>query len=156
MRRIFDAFLFAAGTGISPDLVASYAIVERRKWMESMKKLLVAGVFSLTLPISVAAQQRVVVEKRTGNVVDAGDTTLQYDTRYFDHLDLPTNPIPSGEDISKYRRDASGAIVLRPKDELTKGFADEWRNELIARIDRIAISADLKAVLIEIVKGARR
>ena len=38
------------------------------------------------------AQQRVVVEKATGNVVDAGDGSLQYDARYFDHMDLANSP----------------------------------------------------------------
>jgi hypothetical protein len=105
---------------------------------------------------SALAQQRVVVEKATGNVVDVGDKTLQYDTRYFDHMDFPASPIPAREDIRKYMRDASGAIVLRPKDELTKGFADEWRNDLIARINSSLIPPDLKSLLIEIVKGMQR
>ena len=102
------------------------------------------------------AQQRVVVEKATGNVVDVGDKTLQYDTRYFDHMDFPASPIPTGENVRKYIRDASGAIVLRPKDELTKGFADEWRNDLAARINGLNLPADLKAILLDIVKTMRR
>jgi len=105
---------------------------------------------------SAAAQQRVVVEKATGNVVDVGERTLQYDPRHFDHMDFPVSPIPAGEDVRKYMRDASGAIVLRPKEELVKLSADEWRNDLIARINGTGLSADLKALLIEIVKGARR
>ena len=48
------------------------------------------------------AQQRVVVEKATGNVVDAGDGSLQYDSRYYDHMDLANSPIPAGEDVKKY------------------------------------------------------
>ena len=102
------------------------------------------------------AQQRVVVEKATGNVVDVGDSTLRYDTRYFDHMDFPASPIPTGENVRKYMRDASGAIVLRPKDELTKGFADEWRNDLTARVNNSNLPADLKAILLEIVKTMRR
>ena len=90
------------------------------------------------------------------NVVDVGDSSLQYDSRFFNHLDLPNSPIPAGEDVRKYTLNAAGAIVLRPKDELVKNFADEWRNDLIARINGTGLSADLKALFIEIVKGIRR
>lgn len=114
---------------------------------------LLCGVL-LVSPVS--AQQRVVVEKATGNVVDIGDRTLQYDTRYFDHMDFPASPIPSGESVKKYMRDALGAIVLRPKDELIKDFADERRNDLIARINGSGVSAELKTLLIEIVKSLPR
>ena len=114
------------------------------------------GVTLLCIGSPVFAQQRVVVEKATGNVVDVGDRTLQYDTRYFDHMDFPASPIPTGENVRKYIRDASGAIVLRPKDELTKGFADEWRNDLAARINGLNLPADLKAILLDIVKTMRR
>jgi len=117
--------------------------------------LLFGGLLFL-ISSSAFAQQRVVVEKATGNVVDVGDRTLQYDTRYFDHMDFPASPIPSGEKVGKYMRDASGAIVLRPKEELTKAFADEWRNDLIARINGLVLSPDLKSLLIEIVKGMQR
>jgi len=113
-----------------------------------------AVLFSFSSPAF--AQQRVVVEKATGNVVDVGDSTLQYDSRYFDHMDFPASPIPGGENVRKYMRDASGAIVLRPKDELTKGFADEWRNDLTVRVNSSALPADLKAILLEIVKTMRR
>jgi len=102
------------------------------------------------------AQQRVVVEKTTGNVVDAGDFTLQYDGRRFDHLDYPFVVIPSGANVRKYIRDGSGNIVLRPKDELVKGFDDEWKSDLMTRINGTGLSPDLKALLIEIVKGMRR
>jgi hypothetical protein len=47
------------------------------------------------------AQQRVVVEKATGNVVDVGDGSLQYDSRYFDHMDLANSPIPCGRERQK-------------------------------------------------------
>jgi hypothetical protein len=87
------------------------------------------------------AHQRVVVEKATGNVVDVGDGSLQYDSRYFDHMDLANSPIPAGENVRKYTRNAAGAIVLRPKDELTANFADEWRNDLIARINNSFVEA---------------
>jgi hypothetical protein len=60
------------------------------------------------------AQQRVVVEKATGNVVDVGDGSLQYDARYFDHMDLANSPIPAGEDVRKYTRDTAKASVLTP------------------------------------------
>src|SRR5687767_2268978 len=80
-------------------------------------------------------QQRVIVEKASGNVVDVGDGTLQYDSRYFDNMDAPTSPIQRGEDVRKYMRDASGSIVLRPKDELVKGFVDEGKSDLSARIN---------------------
>ena len=102
------------------------------------------------------AQQRVVVEKATGNVVDAGDGSLQYDSRYYDHMDLANSPIPAGENVRKYTRNAAGVIVLRPKDELTTNFADEWRNDLILRINSMSASSDVKALLVEIVKGLRR
>jgi hypothetical protein len=102
------------------------------------------------------AQQRVVVEKATGNVVDVGDGSLQYDSRYYDQLDLANSPIPAGEDVRKYTRNAAGAIVLRPKDELVSNFADEWRNDLILRINSMSASSDVKALLVEIVKGLRR
>jgi hypothetical protein len=102
------------------------------------------------------AQQRVIVEKATGNVVDVGDSTLMYDTRFFDHMDLAQSPIPPGQEVRKYRRDAAGAIVLRPKDELLKISQDEWRNDLIARINGTSMSLDLKSILIELVKAMRR
>jgi len=107
-------------------------------------------------PAAAIAQQRIVIEKATGNVVDAGDKNLQYDTRYFDHMDFPAALIPEGENVKKYRRDASGAIVLRPKDELTKAFADERNNDLIARINGLTVSADIKAILVDIVKATLR
>ena len=113
-----------------------------------------AALFSFSSPA--LAQQRIIVEKATGNVVDVGDRTLQYDARYFDHLDHPGSPIPAGANVRKYMRDASGAIVLRSKDELVKGFDDEWKSDLIARINGAGLSADLKALLLEIVKGMRR
>jgi hypothetical protein len=107
-------------------------------------------------PHTAVAQQRVVIDKATGNVVDVGDSELQYDTRYFDHMDFPAAVVPEGENVKKYRRDASGAIVLRPKDELTKTFADERNNDLIARINGSTVSAEMKAILIEIVKATLR
>ena len=116
---------------------------------------LVGGISFLFIS-SAFAQQRIVVEKATGNVVDVGDKTLQYDTRYFDHMDFPASPIPDGEDVRKYRRDAAGAIVLRPKDELSKSFLDERKNDLIARINSSGVSSELKGLLIEIVKGMQR
>ena len=121
-----------------------------------MKFFLIVAVLILSFACPVFAQERIIVEKATGNVVDVGDRTLQYDSRYFDNMDVPASPIPNGEDVRKYMRDASGAIVLRPKDELTKGFADEWRNDLIARINRLVLTPDLKALLIDIVKGMNR
>jgi hypothetical protein len=102
------------------------------------------------------AQQWVVVEKATGNVVDVGDRTLQYDSRYFDHLDFAVGPIPEGANFRKYTRDVTGAVVLKPKEELIKNFDDERRNDLISRINSMNLSADLKALLIEIVKDQRR
>jgi hypothetical protein len=101
------------------------------------------------------AQQRVIVEKATGNVVDVGDSTLQYDARCFDNLTYSQNPIPAGANIRKYHRDAAGDIVLRSKEELKQGFADEWQKDLIARINGALLAPDLKAVLIEIVKGVK-
>jgi hypothetical protein len=123
---------------------------------EGIAATVLVGAILLSFSSPVLAQQRIVVEKATGNVVDVGDGTLQYDSRFFDHLDLANSPIPVGADIRKYTLNAAGAIVLRPKDELVKGFSDEWRNDLIARINGIGLSADLKALLIEIVKGMRR
>jgi len=102
------------------------------------------------------AQQRVIVEKATGNVVDVGDETLQYDSRYFDNMDFANNPIPAGTDVRKYALNAAGAIVLRPKDELVKNFSDEWRDDLISRINASGVAANVKTLLIEIVKGMRR
>ena len=93
------------------------------------------------------AQQRVVVEKATGNVIDVGDGSLQYDSRYYDHMDLANSPIPAGENVRKYTRNAAGAIVLRPKDELTANFADEWRNDLIARINGMSASSRCKGAV---------
>jgi hypothetical protein len=118
----------------------------------------VTTLVTLLLCVTTAAfaQQRIVVEKATGNVVDVGDTTLQYDSRFFDHIDSPQSVIPAGEDLRKYTRNAAGAIQLRPKDELVKNFADEWRNDLIARINSIRLSEDIKSLLIEIVKGVQR
>jgi len=118
--------------------------------------LLVVGFALLFLSSSAGAQQRVVVEKATGNVVDVGDNNLQYDSRYFDNMDFANNPIPSGADVRKYVRNAAGAIVLRPKDELVKNFSDEWRDDLIARINSSALASNVKTLLIEIVKGTRR
>src|SRR3989304_6352616 len=114
----------------------------------------VAVLFSFASPAF--AQQRVVVEQATRNIVDVGDRTLQYDSRYFDHVDFPVSPIPPGDNIGKYMRDGSGAIVLRPKGELTKGFDDEWKRDLTTRINGSGLSPDLKALLLEIVKGMRR
>jgi hypothetical protein len=121
-----------------------------------MKFMFIA--FSLVpfFAVSASAQVRVIVEKTTGNVVDVGDRTLQYDSRYFDNMDFPVSPIPAGEDVRKYMRSAAGAIVLRPKDELLKTFSDEWRKDLISRINSAGLSDDLKALLVEIVKGLRR
>lgn len=117
---------------------------------------LFVGLALLLFSFPAGAQQRIVVEKATGNVVDVGDQTLQYDSRYFDNMDFTANPIPAGADVRKYMRDAAGAIVLRPKDELVKGFPDEWRDDLIARINASALAANVKTLLIEIVKGMRR
>jgi len=118
--------------------------------------LLVAGLALLFLSSPAGAQQRLIVEKATGNVVDVGDQMLQYDSRYFDNMDFANNPIPSGADVRKYVRNAAGAIVLRPKDELVKNFSDEWRDDLIARINSSALASNVKTLLIEIVKGMRR
>ena len=123
----------------------------------SLGTLVAAAFFAAVLfPSPALAQQRVVVEKATGNIVDVGDRTLQYDSRYFDHVDFPVSPIPPGDNIGKYMRDGSGAIVLRSKDELTKGFDDEWKRDLTTRINGSGLSPDLKALLLEIVKGMRR
>jgi hypothetical protein len=84
-----------------------------------------------------------------------GDATLQYDYRYFDHMDVAVSPIPRGQDVRKYIRDASGAIVLRPKDERLASFADDRRDDLIARIERLALPLEFKTVLLEIVKGLK-
>jgi len=113
----------------------------------------VAVLFSFASPAF--AQQRVVIEKATGNIVDVGDRTLQYDSRYFDHVDFPVSPIPPGENIRKYIRDASGAIVLRPKEELLN-FEDERRKDFILRINASTFSPELKALLLDIVKSLRR
>jgi hypothetical protein len=47
--------------------------------------------------------------------------------------------------VRKYTRNAAGAIVLRPKDELTANFTDEWCNDLIARVNSMSLSPDEKA-----------
>jgi hypothetical protein len=123
----------------------------------SLGTLAAAAFFAAILFSSPAfAQQRIVVEKATGNVVDVGDFTLQYDGRRFDHLDYPFIVIPSGANVRKYMRDGSGNIVLRPKDELVKGFDDEWKSDIVARINGSGLSADLKALLVDLVKGMRR
>jgi len=122
--------------------------------MRTVIFILAAIVLSFSSPAF--AQQRIIVEKATGNVVDVGDRTLQYDARYFDNLDHPGNPVPAGANVKKYMRDASGAIVLRPKEELKKNFDDEWRSDLISRINGATLSPDVKALLLEIVKGMRR
>ena len=122
----------------------------------SFGTLVAAAVFAAVLFSSPAlAQQRVVVERATGNIVDVGDRTLQYDSRYFDHVDFPVSPIPPGENIRKYMRDASGAIVLRPKQELLN-FEDERRKDLILRINASTFAPELKALLLDIVKSLRR
>jgi hypothetical protein len=116
--------------------------------------ILAAGIlFSFGSPA--LAQQRVIVEKATGNVIDVGDPSLQYDQRYYDHMDVAINPIPRGQDVRKYMRDAAGAIVLRPKDERVAAFADDRRDDLISRINGLALPADVKSLLIDIVKGLR-
>jgi hypothetical protein len=53
-------------------------------------------------------------------------------------------------------RDAAGAIVLRPKDERVAAFADDRRDDLISRINGLALPADVKSLLIDIVKGLRQ
>lgn len=116
---------------------------------------LIILMFAVFLSSPVFAQQRVVVEKATGNVVDMGDQKLQYDSRYFDHLDFAVSPIPEGANLAKYMRDSSGAIVQRPLAEL-KNFDDEWRKDLISRIDGSGFSSELKTLLVEIVKSMRR
>lgn len=121
-----------------------------------MRYFIIVAALTLYFATPTVAQQRIIVEKATGNVVDVGDTTLQYDSRFFDHIDLPNSPIPAGDDLRKYTRNAAGAIVLRPKEELIRDFADEWRNDLISRINGMRLSEDLKTLLIEIVKGSRR
>ncbi len=122
--------------------------------MRTVIFILAAIVLSFSSPAF--AQQRIIVEKATGNVVDVGDSTLQYDARYFDNLDYAASPIPAGANVRKYMRDASGAIVLRPKDELKKNFDDEWRSDLVSRINSVALSPDVKALLLDIVKNMRR
>jgi hypothetical protein len=120
-----------------------------------MKSLLILAALIFSFAFPVFAQERIIVEKATGNIVDVGDSTLQYDTRYFDNLDYPRNPIPEGADFRKYVLDASGKIVLRPSDEL-KTFGDEWRKDLVSRIDALFLPPDMKSVLLEIVKSIRR
>jgi hypothetical protein len=123
----------------------------------SLGTLVAAAFFTGVLFSSPAfAQQRVVIERATGNIVDVGDRTLQYDSRYFDHVDFPVSPIPPGDNIRKYMRDGSGAIVLRPKDELVKQFDDEWKSDLTTRINGSGLSPNLKVLLLEIVKSMRR
>jgi len=80
------------------------------------------------------AQQRVIVEKATGNIVDVRDSSLQYDARYFDNLTYNQSPIPAEANFRKYKRDAVGDIVLRGKDEPTINFADEWQKDLLAKV----------------------
>ena len=121
-----------------------------------MKALIVLTASIVSCAFPAFAQQRIVVEKTTGNVVDVGDGTLQYDSRYFDHMDFPNSPIPPGDNIRKYTRDAAGVIVLRPKEELVKTFTDEWRNDLLSRINSMRIPDDLKALLVELLRGIRR
>ena len=122
----------------------------------SFGTLVAAAFFAAVLFSSPAlAQQRVVIERATGSIVDVGDRTLQYDSRYFDHMDFPVSPIPAGENIRKYMRDASGAIVLRPKQELLN-FEDERRKDLILRINASTFAPELKALLLDIVKSLRR
>jgi hypothetical protein len=116
--------------------------------------IFIVGVILFSSPAF--AQQRVIVEKSTGNVVDVGDSTLQYDARYFDNLTYAVSPIPAGANFRKYHRDAAGDIVLKSKEELKQGFADEWQKDLITRINAALLAPDLKAVLIEIVKGVKR
>jgi hypothetical protein len=116
--------------------------------------LLATGIF-FSSGSPALAQQRVIVEKATGNVVDVGEPSLQYDQRYYDHMDVAINPIPRGQDVRKYMRDAAGAIVLRPKDERVAAFADDRRDDLIARINGLALPPDVKSLLIDIVKGLR-
>jgi hypothetical protein len=125
-------------------------------WWRPVSAAVIGAVVFLSISSPAVAQQRVVVEKATGNVVDVGDASLQYDLRYFDHMEVAVSPIPRGQDVRKYMRDAAGAIVLRPKDERVTAFADERRDDLIARINALALPADLKSVLIEIVKGLRQ
>jgi hypothetical protein len=116
--------------------------------------LLATGIF-FSSGSPALAQQRVIVEKATGNVVDVGEPSLQYDQRYYDHMDVAINPIPRGQDVRKYMRDAAGAIVLRPKDERVAAFADDRRDDLITRINGLALPPDVKSLLIDIVKGLR-
>ena len=122
-------------------------LIERKfRLLHDLSESIAAAVFAAILVFFSSpafAQQRVVVEKATGNVVDAGDGSLQYDSRYYDHMDLANSPIPAGENVRKYTRNAAGAIVLRPKDELTANFADEWRNDLIARVNSMSASSDV-------------
>jgi hypothetical protein len=127
---------------------------KRRQWT-LLFGVLAGGIF-LGIGSPLFAQERVVIERATGNVVDVGEASLRYDDRYFDHMDFPASPIPRGEDVRKYMRDGSGAIVLRPKDERLRSFADDRREDLTARIERLALPRELKAVLIDIVKGLRQ
>ncbi|MGH7825036.1 MAG: hypothetical protein ACREQ7_07645 [Candidatus Binatia bacterium] len=120
-----------------------------------MKYIFIIAAALLYCSSPVFAQQRIIVEKATGNVVDAGDSTLQYDDRYYDNLDYPGRPIPDGVDFRKYARDAKGDIVLRPANEL-KGFDDEWRSDLISRVTASRLSADVKEILLEIITNMRR
>jgi hypothetical protein len=69
-------------------------------------------------------------------------------------MDVAINPIPRGQDVRKYMRDAAGAIVLRPKDERVAAF-DHRREDLISRINGLALPADVKSLVIDIVKGLR-
>ena len=101
-------------------------------------------------------QQRIIVEKATGNVVDVGDNTLVYDTRFFDNLDYPNNPVPERADFRKYFRDQSGNIVQRPGEELKQDFDDVWQDDLISRVNASRLTPELKEILIEIIKNIIR
>lgn len=100
--------------------------------------------------------QRIIVEKATNKVVDAGSNSLQYDPRFYDNLDYPDNTIPAGENPRKYLKDGAGNIVKAPANDLRERFHDEWRSDMIARVTASGLAQGLKDFLIELINRLER
>lgn len=104
----------------------------------------------LALATSAWATQRIVVDKSNGDVVDAGDTSIQYDSRYYDNMDFADGTIPAGEDPRKYYL-SGGNIIKRPAAQLRSDFDAEWATDVKARIDASNLPQAAKDFLKELV-----
>lgn len=94
----------------------------------------------------------VIVRISDNLVVAASDGIIDYNTLEYENLHPATNPIPAGDEPTKYMKDGGGNIVKRPVADLIANFPDERQADLKAKwadtIANIPDSAPWKAPLI--------